>query len=187
KPGAPVGQLAEDLGAAHAREHEVEDDEVDVVSQRELEAGLPVGGRLDVVAGEGETAHHEISDAGLVFDEDEMGHGSHLRSVRYPANAGKESSHPSFTARHPLAVDLQIDLISGSPLRHQLEETLRDAVRSGRLAPGSLLPPSRVLAQELGVSRGVVLDSYSQLVAEGYLAAKRGSGTRVATLPAPWG
>jgi GntR family transcriptional regulator/MocR family aminotransferase len=55
------------------------------------------------------------------------------------------------------------------------------------LAPGSLLPPSRVLAHELGVSRGVVVDSYSQLVAEGYLAAKRGSGTRVATLPAPWG
>ncbi len=84
-------------------------------------------------------------------------------------------------------MDLQIDLVPGSPLRHQLEEALRDAVRSGRLLPGALLPPSRVLAQELGVSRGVVLDSYSQLVAEGYLAAKRGSGTRVATLPAPWG
>ena len=84
-------------------------------------------------------------------------------------------------------MDLQIDLVPGSPLRHQLEEALRDAVRSGRLEPGALLPPTRVLAQELGVSRGVVLDSYSQLVAEGYLAAKRGSGTRVATLPAPWG
>ncbi len=84
-------------------------------------------------------------------------------------------------------MDLQINLVSGSPLRHQLEEALRDAIRSGRLLPGSLLPPSRVLAQELGVSRGVVVDSYSQLVAEGYLAAKRGSGTRVATLPAPWG
>ena len=81
-------------------------------------------------------------------------------------------------------MDLQIDLIPGPPLRLQLEEALRDAVRSGRLAPGALLPPTRVLAQELGVSRGVVLDSYSQLVAEGYLAAKRGSGTRVAALPA---
>ena len=87
----------------------------------------------------------------------------------------------------PPAVDLQIDLVPGPPLRLQLEEALREAVRSGRLAPGALLPPSRVLAQELGVSRGVVLDSYSQLVAEGYLLAKRGSGTRVATLPAPWG
>jgi GntR family transcriptional regulator/MocR family aminotransferase len=87
--------------------------------------------------------------------------------------------------RPPLAVDLQIDLVPGSPLRLQLEAVLRDAIRSGRLRPGSLLPPSRVLAQELGVSRGVVVDSYSQLVAEGYLAAKRGSGTRVATLPEP--
>ena len=84
-------------------------------------------------------------------------------------------------------MDLQIDLVSGSPLRHQLEEALRDAIRSGRLLPGALLPASRLLAQELGVSRGVVVDSYSQLVAEGYLAAKRGSGTRVAALPAPWG
>jgi GntR family transcriptional regulator/MocR family aminotransferase len=86
----------------------------------------------------------------------------------------------------PPAVDLQIDLVSGSPLRLQLEEALRDAIRSGRLLAGTLLPPSRVLAQELGMSRGVVVDSYSQLVAEGYLTAKRGSGTRVATLPAPW-
>ncbi len=84
-------------------------------------------------------------------------------------------------------MDLQIDLVPGSPLRQQLEDALRNAIRTGRLVPGSLLPPSRMLAQELGVSRGVVLDSYSQLVAEGYLAAKRGSGTRVATLPAPWG
>ncbi|HEY1714239.1 MAG TPA: PLP-dependent aminotransferase family protein [Solirubrobacteraceae bacterium] len=89
--------------------------------------------------------------------------------------------------RPPLPVDLQIDLVAGSPLRLQLEEALRDAVRSGRLAPGSLLPPSRVLAQELSVSRGVVVDSYSQLVAEGYLSATRGSGTRVAALPTPWG
>jgi GntR family transcriptional regulator / MocR family aminotransferase len=49
-----------------------------------------------------------------------------------------------------------------------------------------VLPPSRLLAQELGVSRGVVVESYSQLVAEGYLSAKRGSGTRVASLPALW-
>ena len=84
-------------------------------------------------------------------------------------------------------MDLQIDLVPGSPLRRQLEQALRDAIRSGRLGPGALLPPSRLLAAELGVSRGVVVDSYSQLVAEGYLAAKRGSGTRVASLPAPWG
>ena len=58
------------------------------------------------------------------------------------------------------------------------------AIRSGRLVPGSALPPSRDLAEQLGVSRGVVVDSYAQLATEGYLAARRGSGTRVAALAA---
>ena len=82
-------------------------------------------------------------------------------------------------------VDLDIEFRAGVTLRRQLEDALRVAIRSGRLAPGSVLPPSRDLADELGVSRGVVVDSYSQLATEGYLAAKRGSGTRVALLPAP--
>ena len=72
----------------------------------------------------------------------------------------------------------------GVPLRRQLEGALRVAIRSGRLAPGSVLPPSRDLADEIGVSRGVVVDSYAQLTTEGYLTAKRGSGTHVALLPA---
>jgi GntR family transcriptional regulator / MocR family aminotransferase len=59
----------------------------------------------------------------------------------------------------------------GAPLRAQLEEQLRNAVRSGRLAPGLALPSSRALARELGVSRGVVVDAYAQLGAEGYLVA----------------
>ena len=84
-------------------------------------------------------------------------------------------------------VDLQIDLRGGAPLRRQLEHALRDAIRSGRLTTGAALPASRLLAHQLGVSRGVVVDSYSQLVAEGYLSAKRGSATRVASLPVPWG
>jgi DNA-binding transcriptional MocR family regulator len=59
------------------------------------------------------------------------------------------------------------------------------AIRSGRLAAGSAVPPSRELAEELGVSRGLVVDSYSQLTAEGYLTARRGSATRVAVPPPP--
>ena len=86
-----------------------------------------------------------------------------------------------------LGVDLQIEFTAGVPLRRQLEHALRVAIRSGRLAPGSALPPSRELAAELGVSRGVVVDSYSQLSVEGYLRARRGSGTRVASLPKPGG
>jgi GntR family transcriptional regulator / MocR family aminotransferase len=69
---------------------------------------------------------------------------------------------------------------AGLPLRAQLEEQLREAIRSGRLAPGLALPSSRALAQELEVSRGVVVDAYAQLGAEGYLVARQGAPTVVA-------
>jgi len=82
-------------------------------------------------------------------------------------------------------VDLDIEFRAGVPLRRQLEHALRTAIRSGRLVAGSTLPPSRELADELSVSRGVVVDSYSQLTTEGYLTARRGSATRVAVLPPP--
>jgi GntR family transcriptional regulator/MocR family aminotransferase len=77
-------------------------------------------------------------------------------------------------------MDLHLSLAGGSPLRGQLERQLREGIRSGRLRAASRLPPSRELARELGVSRGVVVDAYSQLVAEGYLIARQGSGTEVA-------
>ncbi len=80
-------------------------------------------------------------------------------------------------------MDLGIEFRPGIPMRRQLEQALRAAIRSGRLAPGSMLPSSRDLAIDLGVSRGVVVDSYSQLATEGYVSAQRGSGTRVAELP----
>jgi GntR family transcriptional regulator/MocR family aminotransferase len=83
-------------------------------------------------------------------------------------------------------MDLQLDLAGTGPLRRRLEHALRAAIRSGRLSPGAALPPSRVLAHQLGVSRGVVVESYAQLIAEGYLTARRGSATRVTSLPAPW-
>ncbi|MFJ2634902.1 PLP-dependent aminotransferase family protein [Streptomyces sp. NPDC087422] len=60
-----------------------------------------------------------------------------------------------------------------------LQAALRDAVRSGRLAPGTQLPASRELAADLGVSRGLVTDAYAQLTAEGYLSGRQGSGTWV--------
>jgi GntR family transcriptional regulator / MocR family aminotransferase len=72
----------------------------------------------------------------------------------------------------------------GGPRRTQLEEQLRDAIRSGRLAPGAALPSSRALARELAVSRGVVVDAYAQLAAEGYLVARQGAPTRVSGAPA---
>jgi GntR family transcriptional regulator/MocR family aminotransferase len=66
------------------------------------------------------------------------------------------------------------------PLRAQLEDGLREAVRSGRLAAHIRLPATRALASDLGVSRRLVVDAYGQLLAEGYLVARRGAGTFVA-------
>jgi len=62
----------------------------------------------------------------------------------------------------------------------QLERTLRDAIRDGRLHAGMRLPSSRGLAAELGVSRGVVSAAYDQLVAEGYLETRQGAPVRIA-------
>ena len=64
-------------------------------------------------------------------------------------------------------------------------EALREAVRSGRLAPGTRLPSSRTLAADLGIARNTVADAYAELVAEGWLTARQGSGTRVAERAPP--
>ncbi len=75
---------------------------------------------------------------------------------------------------------LALDRSRPEPLRVQLEHELRDAIRTGRLAAGERLPSSRALAAELGISRGLVLECYSQLQAEGFLTSRSGSATRVA-------
>ena len=78
------------------------------------------------------------------------------------------------------ALLIRLDRDSGQPLRAQLEDHLREAIRGGRLPGGERLPSSRELARELGVSRGLVQDCYHQLLAEGYLTSRTGSATRVA-------
>jgi GntR family transcriptional regulator/MocR family aminotransferase len=74
-------------------------------------------------------------------------------------------------------------------MRAQLEDGLREAVRAGRLPAHARLPATRALASDLGISRRLVVDAYAQLLAEGYLVARRGAGTFVAggagTAPAP--
>ena len=85
-----------------------------------------------------------------------------------------------------MSLELLISLDRGRPsLKAQVEEQLRGAVRDERLAPGSALPSSRGLASELGVSRGVIVEAYAQLVAEGYLVTRRGGATRVAQAASP--
>ncbi|MFI9080630.1 PLP-dependent aminotransferase family protein [Streptomyces sioyaensis] len=76
--------------------------------------------------------------------------------------------------------DLHLDLSGSGGLRVALLRALREAVRSGRLAPGTRLPSSRSLAADLGIARNTVADAYAELVAEGWLSARQGSGTRVA-------
>ncbi|MFF3616846.1 PLP-dependent aminotransferase family protein [Streptomyces sp. NPDC002580] len=78
-----------------------------------------------------------------------------------------------------LGVDLHVEP-AGPGVRRGLTEALREAVRSGRLAPGTRLPSSRSLAADLGVARNTVADAYADLVAEGWLTARQGSGTQVA-------
>jgi GntR family transcriptional regulator / MocR family aminotransferase len=78
-------------------------------------------------------------------------------------------------------LQLQVDRAAGD-LADQVAAELRTAVRSGRLAAGVRLPASRELARDLGTSRGVVVEAYQQLVAEGFLVSRQGSGTRVAAV-----
>ncbi|MFF5111995.1 PLP-dependent aminotransferase family protein [Streptosporangium sp. NPDC000509] len=80
---------------------------------------------------------------------------------------------------------LPVDRNRPEPLRVQLERALRESIRAGRLAAGERLPSSRVLARDLGVSRGLVTECYAQLQAEGYLVTRGGSATRVAAEARP--
>jgi GntR family transcriptional regulator/MocR family aminotransferase len=82
-----------------------------------------------------------------------------------------------------LVVDLDRD--GGDALHRQIEASIRGRIRSGALPAGIALPASRALAAGLGVSRGVVVEAYAQLVAEGYLTSRSGGYTQVATTPAP--
>jgi GntR family transcriptional regulator/MocR family aminotransferase len=80
---------------------------------------------------------------------------------------------------------INLDRNGGDALHRQLEASIRDRIRSGALPAGIALPPTRALAAELGVTRGVVVEAYAQLVAEGYLTSRRGGYTQVAQTAAP--
>ena len=79
--------------------------------------------------------------------------------------------------------DLLVMLDRGSTvtLHEQLELGLRESVRSGRLAPVRGFRRLARWRRELGVSRGVVLEAYAQLTAEGYPTSSQGAPTRVAS------
>ncbi|MEU8364622.1 PLP-dependent aminotransferase family protein [Nonomuraea sp. NPDC048882] len=77
-------------------------------------------------------------------------------------------------------LDLHLDLTRDRGAGRSLESALREAVRRGRLTAGTRLPGTRTLAADLGLSRGTVVQAYTQLIAGGWLTGVRGSGTRVA-------
>ncbi len=75
---------------------------------------------------------------------------------------------------------VELDRDGEVPLHEQIERSIREDIRAGRLTAGARLPSTRSLASELGISRGVVSEAYGQLAAEGYLLASQGAPTRVA-------
>jgi GntR family transcriptional regulator/MocR family aminotransferase len=77
----------------------------------------------------------------------------------------------------PLLVPL--DFTARTPLHRQIYDGVRAGILAGRFAANMRLPSTRVLAAELGVARNTVVLAFDQLVAEGYLRARRGGGTRV--------
>ena len=100
--------------------------------------------------------------------------------VHFGTDFVDQSTEPT-TGRELL---VELDRTAPSTLASQLESQLREAVRSGRLRAGTVLPSTRALAAQLGVSRGLVVGAYAQLGAEGYLLLRRGAAPRVAVTAA---
>lgn len=84
-------------------------------------------------------------------------------------------------ASYPLDF-LQLDAGVREPLHRQLCDQLRELILEGTLPGGAGLPSIRALAHTLGIGRNTVISAYDQLVAEGYLESRQGSGTRVVKL-----
>ena len=91
----------------------------------------------------------------------------------------------TWATRAGLDLFLAPEAARGTRPRRALEDALRDAVRTGRLAPGTRLPSSRSLAADLGIARNTVVEVYGQLVAEGWFEARVGAGTWVGERPLP--
>src|SRR5690242_17483880 len=81
---------------------------------------------------------------------------------------------------------LQLDpsTVPGRGLTAWLTDAFRAAISDGRLVPGTRLPATRVLAGELGISRGVVVEAYRRITDEGLVSGRSGGGTVVLARPA---
>jgi GntR family transcriptional regulator/MocR family aminotransferase len=86
--------------------------------------------------------------------------------------------------RATLELFAALDRGASEPLRAQLEDAICAAITGGGAPPGTRLPATRVLAEALDVSRGVVSEAYAQIAAEGWIETRRGSAPIVRAVPA---
>lgn len=78
-----------------------------------------------------------------------------------------------------MGLDIRLDRTSRALLSHQIGRSIVNLIAAGALRSGTRLPATRVLAQQLGVARMTIVDAYSWLAEQGYVEARRGSGTIV--------
>lgn len=83
---------------------------------------------------------------------------------------------------YPTWSALSLDRNDAKPLHVQIFDQLRDAILTGRILKGQRLPPTRLLADELQVSRNTIVLVYERLAAEGYSSSRIGAGTYVASV-----
>lgn len=107
-------------------------------------------------------------DAGTRFGEDGVAE----------ADAAATMNGDPACRRHIRELAVRIDR-AGGRVGRQLEDQLRGAIRSGALGAGTHLPSTRVLAEDLNISRGAVVRAYTHLASEGYLDVRRGASPRV--------
>ena len=80
----------------------------------------------------------------------------------------------------PATSEIGIDRTDAEAIQSQIARQIRELVLSGRLRPQAKLPSTRSMAVDLNVARATVVEAYEQLLSEGYIEARKGSGTRVA-------
>jgi len=93
----------------------------------------------------------------------------------------KEEARTKAAMNAVLELDILLPAAGSREIRRGLHAQLRQAIASGRLAPGVRLPASRVLAERLGLSRNTVMAVYDLLLSEGLIVSRPGAGAFVAT------
>jgi GntR family transcriptional regulator/MocR family aminotransferase len=99
--------------------------------------------------------------------------------VRFTGAESRSTFPPLSETSQPVELLLSVSRDAPGTLGAQIEDALRRAIREGALRAGAQVPSTRDLARQLGVSRRIAVDAYSQLAAEGYLTLRQGARPRV--------